>query len=72
MFVYRYYDYTDFNNDRHCGWEVGFLNTEFDDIQKINVTRFCTVKTFTDAMYAAEYVHWLNGGASYYYDNRSK
>lgn len=69
MFVYRYYDFTDFNNDRHAGWEVGFVNTEFDDIHSRNVTRFCTVKTFTDEMEAAEYVHWLNGGASYKYDN---
>ena len=64
MFVYRYYDFTDCNNDRHAGWEVGFFNMEY-------VTRFCTVKTFTDEMEAAEYVHWLNGGMSYKYDNRT-
>lgn len=69
MFVYRYYDWTDIYNDRHTGWEVGFANTEFDDVKKINVTKFCTVKTFTDEMEAAEYCHWLNGGASYKYDN---
>lgn len=72
MFVYRYYDYTDFNNDRHCGLEVGFISTEFDEIRKTNVSRFCIVKTFTDEMEAAEYCHWLNGGASYKYDNRPR
>ena len=72
MFVYRYYDWTDIYYDRHTGWEVGFANTEFDDVKKINVTKFCTVKTFTDEMEAAEYCHWLNGGVSYKYDNRPR
>lgn len=71
MFVYRWYDRIIFNEE-HSGYEVGFMCTEYDDIHNRNVTRFCTVKQFTDEMEAAEYCHWLNGGASYKYDNRPR
>ena len=70
MFVYRYYNREDFNHDIHTGYEVGFMNTEFDDFHGRNATRFCIVKQFADEMDAAEYVHWLNGGYSSKYDNR--
>jgi hypothetical protein len=69
MFVYRYYDYKDIYNCRHSGYEVGFICTEWDDLKQRNTSKFCTVRTFTDETEAAEYVHWLNGGMSYKYDN---
>lgn len=72
MFVYRYYNYKDVYNDEHSGWEVGFFYWEYDNTSKQMQQQFNRVKTFTEAMKAAEYVHWLNGGTSYYYDNRSR
>lgn len=69
MFVYRWYDYKDMYNNQHCGYEVGFICTEWDDLKQRNTSKFCTVRTFTDETEAAEYVHWLNGGMSYKYDN---
>lgn len=72
MFVYRWYDYKDIYNNQYCGYEVGFICTEWDDLKQRNTSKFRTVRTFTDEMEAAEYVHWLNGGVSYKYDNRTK
>lgn len=72
MFVYRYYDYKDIYNNQHCGYEVGFICTEWDCLKQRNTSKFCTVRTFADAMEAAEYCHWLNGGMSYKYDNRPR
>ena len=56
-------------NDEYSGYEVGFICTEWDDLKQRNTSKFCTVRTFTDETEAAEYVHWLNGGMSYKYDN---
>lgn len=72
MFVYRWYNYNDIYNNQHCGYEVGFICTEWDYLKQRNISKFCTVRTFTDEMEAAEYTHWLNGGMSYKYDNRAK
>ena len=69
MFVYRYYKDKDMYNNEYSGFEVGFICTEFDEVSKLNKSKFCRIATFASDIEAAEYCHWLNGGSSYKYDN---
>lgn len=69
MFVYRKYDVTDIYNDRHQGYEVGFFYWDCDYNSGKVKPKFNSVKSFVSEQDAAEYCHWLNGGACYKYDN---
>lgn len=72
MFIFRHYKDTDFYGETYEGWEVGYFYWERDIYTKEINQKFQRVATYSLRTEAAEFVHWLNGGMSYKYDNRTK